>query len=694
MAVHAYQGAFSAGEMSDDLFGRIDLDKYQSGAKRLKNFIVHAHGGVSNRPGTRFVAAAKDETEAVRLIPFLYNKEQAYVLEMGHQYCRVISDGGVVLKTDDSELYFTSPYSGGDLARVKFCQSADTIYMVHPSYPVKKLVRSSAYVWAFETVTWLPTVTTPSTPTGSISPTPDDTSTEYKYKITAVDSTGQESLPSGALTVDGPEALVFSTSTGTDTYRVNLSWTAVSGASHYNVYKYYAGSYGWMCQADSNEATDENIKPDMTATPPGAEDPFSDGYYPGAIGFFQQRLGFGGESDSPQTLKATRTGNFENYSMSSPTRDDDALEFTLVTGDVQEIRHFVQLSSLILLTSGGEWVMDGGGDDSSITPTSVRVKAQTYYGASHVRPIVSGGSALYVQEGGDTIRDLAYDLASDAYKGNDLTILVRHLFDNHKVVDWAWQRRPWSVVWCVRSDGALLSLTYVKEQNVWAWSHHETDGEVESVATVPNEDESTYDVYFVVKRTVNGSTRRYIEQLAKRLPDDDIEQAFFVDSGLSYDGADVTTLSGLSHLEGKEVAILADGAATPRQTVLNGSITLPHTAGKVHVGLPYEAVLETLSINFDAQDGSVQGRRKFIAEAALRLKNTRGFFIGRDEDHLDEMKARSTEAYGDPIAPFTGDVRMTFSGSWGREGRFVVKQRDPLPITILAVMPKVELGDR
>ena len=245
-------------------------------------------------------------------------------------------------------------------------------------------------------------------------------------------------------------------------------------------------------------------------------------------------------------------------------------------------------------------------------------------------------------------------------------------------------------------DGSLVSLTYIKEHEVWAWTRHETDGVFEDVTVVA---EGLEDVpYFIVRRKIGGVDRRYVERMQTRLFEK-VEDAFFVDSGLTYSGTPATLLSGLSHLNEKTVVAMADGNVVRNLTVSNGSVTLPFAASKVHVGLPYEATLMTLDLDTGMVQGlgTVQGRKKTVAEVTLRVEKTRGIWIGtadetRDSGKLIEFKQRSSEAWDEAIGLMTGDLEITPIADWTNGGNIVIKQFDPLPMTILAIMPDVAVG--
>lgn len=294
------------------------------------------------------------------------------------------------------------------------------------------------------------------------------------------------------------------------------------------------------------------------------------GSYPSTVTYFQQRLTFANSINFPEKVWTSRIGQFKNFTKSSPIQADDAITFTIAGRQINEIKHLLDLSQLIVFTESGEWTV--GGDGSGILrPTSISPKQESYNGANEMQPIPIGKSALYVQARGSIVRDLGYDFSSDGYRGNDLTIFSAHLFDDYSLSDWAYQQIPHSVVWVVRSDGTLLALTYVREQSLVAWSRHDFDaGTVESVASVPESSEDA--VYVEVKRTIDGNTRRYIERFATRNIID-IVDAKFMDSNLSYDGrhtgTTTMTLSGGTDWVYTETLTLTASASTFTSTAVD-----------------------------------------------------------------------------------------------------------------------------
>lgn len=692
--VRAYQPAFTAGELSPSLWARVDLSKYQTGLKTAKNLFVHAHGGISNRAGLEFINEVKDSADKARLIPFQFNTEQTYVLEFGDLYMRVYRDGGVILSAG-VPYEIVTPYAHTNVADLVFCQEADVMYIVHPGYAPRKLSRLADDNWTLTTVTFAPSISPPAS-ISAVAVVVDMTDWNpqaFYYKVAAVAESGEESVPTA------PSTFVLNDLTIEGNYN-SISWPAAAGAERYIVYKEDNGVYGYIGGTEGLSFEDRNITADLADTPQVARNPFvGSGNYPRCTTFIEQRLAFASSNNEPQAVWMSQSANYENFGYSKPTaKASDAVTFRIRARQVNEIRAMLPVKGLMLLSSGAEWLVSGGSNSDAITPSAIKIDNQGYRGTSKVQPIVVGNTLLFPQARGGVVRDFSYEFTADGFVGNDLTILARHLFEGRTINAWAYAQAPSSIVWVVLDDGSLVSLTYMKEHDVWAWTRHESGaGAVFEDVTVV--EEGNEDVpYFIVKRTIDGGTVRYIERLHTR-EFAAVEDAFFVDCGLSYEGASATVISGLDHLEGEEVVALSNGNVVRNLTVSGGSITLPNATTKAHIGLAYEAALQTLDLDLGNIQGlgTVQGRMKSISEATLRVEDTRGIFVGpydgdRTSDKLVEYKQRATEAWNEAIQLYTGDIRITTPWDWNTSGGVWIKQFDPLPCTILAIMPDVQLG--
>ena len=341
---------------------------------------------------------------------------------------------------------------------------------------------------------------------------------------------------------------------------------------------------------------------------------------------------------------------------------------------------------MLMLTSGGEYKVGGGSE--AFTPTNQKAEPQEYRGINNLPPVVIGGRIVYVQHQGSVIRDLTYSYDVDKYTGDDVSLLAAHLFEGHTIVALAYQQTPNTIVWCVREDGMLLGMTYIKEQDVYAWHKHTTAGKFTDVCTISGDREE--ELWAIVER--DGT--HYVEQMVSQIRNTAPEDQFYVDAGYRYDGNPKMEVTGLKWLAGKEVSVLADGHVLPQLRVdENGTLRLSKSFQKIIVGLPFESVVQTMPIEFSVQDGSYMGRRKRVSRMTILFRDTRGGFYGVNEKRLDEIKWRSTEHYDHPIALCSGKRHVVIpSASYEDTVYLTIKQTDPLPLTILSIVPEVEAG--
>lgn len=675
------QRSFSGGELSPEMFGRIDDAKYQSGLALCRNFITKPHGPAENRPGFAFVRAVKDSTKKVRLIAFTYSTTQTMVIEVGAGYFRFHTMGATLL-SGGVPYEIANPYAEADLFDLHYVQSADVLTLTHPNHAPRELRRLGATNWQLTTIAFTPPISPPAAPSLSAA---GHTSVKYTYHyvVTAVDAEGvSESAASASASVGGN---LFETGA-----TVTISWAAVTGASRYNVYKLQGGLYGYIGQTAGLSIVDDNISPDLGKTPPLFDTVFNAaGKYPGAVSYFEQRRCFAGTIDQPQNIWMTKSGTETNMSYSLPIRDDDRIAFRVAAREANTIRHIVPLTQLLLLTSSAEWRVTSVNSDA-ITPSTISVRPQSYVGASNVQPVIINNTLIYGAARGGHVRELAYNWQASGFITGDLSLRAPHLFDTFDIVDMAYSKAPQPVVWFVSTSGRLLGLTYVPEQQVGAWHWHDTDGVFESCTVVAEGGEDA--LYCVIRRTIDGASVRYVERMASRQFNDQAD-AFFVDCGATYSGAPADEISGLHWLEGKTVSILADGAVHPPRVVTDGAITLDIEASKVHVGLPIEADLQTLPLAVQLQDSSfAQGRVKNVNKVWLRVYRSSGIFVGPSANELTEAKQRTTENYGAPPALKSEEIPLVLTPSWADSGQIFVRQSDPLPLTVVSMTAEVALG--
>lgn len=700
--------------------------------------------------------------------------------------------------------------------------------------------------------------------------------TANTFELRDEDSSSHTTYTSGGTVVVGYYKITNSrgsNNTSKDDHN-QITWAAVSNADRYKVYANRAefGIFGLIRETKSltlNDYIEEGntqtaILPDLSLTPPTFRNPFFlSGTYPGTSSYFEQRQVYGGSTNNPDTSYYSQVGHRLNMSISIPSVSSDAITATLPAREVHEIRHFVPKNDLIVFTLGGEWRINATGD-AGFEAASLRQKLQSTWGCSHIVPLITGSSILFVPDNLITVRALGYSFREDSYLSSDLTALNDHFFNTYTIDRWTYTSSPESRIYGIRSDGSVFTIAYDEEQKVIAWTLWDTSGSFEDITSLKRSLNSIEDgVYFTVQRTIDGNTVRYIERLATRRFND-IRDCFFVDCGLSLDtpliitnsttadpvvvtssshglsdgdeieisdiiwigdfdesdnetqpsqlnykkylvadsvtdtvalldpddpahmiaatqadpvvittltahgfsngdmigilnvsgmtelngntykvanvtsttfelntAADATingtgfttytsggrvyncedgspfnayvsdgeirttvgNVTGLTHLEGESVAILSDGNVISGLSVSSGTLDsdLPNTASRVHVGLKYISDIETLDI--ENPQTTLQGKRKKISHVTIRFKDSKGLMIGPDIQNLKEMKWREEEAYGVLTALLTGDRKQVLTGRWNSNGRMFMRQNLPLPITILALIPELEIED-
>jgi hypothetical protein len=578
----------------------------------------------------------------------------------------------------------TSPFAYADLKEVRYVQREDVMYLTHVDYVEQVLTRRDHHDWEFESATYTPSIEAPSGLSGSYDGTG---SYDVEYQVAAISLSGEESIPSDLITVSADASNNWELGK-----RVLLSWSPAAGADLYVVYKNSRGYFGFIGSTTDTEFRDDNIAPDSADGPKTSRDPFDgERNRPGTVGIYQQRKVYGRTTDNPQTTWLTQSGTMDNLSVSRPLKDTDAITAQLDSNQVNHILHYVAMKDLITITNNGIWTLSSGANNDTLTPSTIRYDLQSADGGSYLRPIVSGNTILMVPSYRNGAKELFYQIQAGGFEGSDLHLLSNHLFDNDKIVDWAFQRDD-SIVWCVMESGNLCTLTYLRSHDVVAWTTQDTQGTFESVTVVKNDSRDI--PYFGTLRTINGTPTRFIEELCERLPGDVLEDSCFLDASISYDGAATDTFTGADHLAGETCKALADGNVIEDVVVDGtGGFTLPHEYSKVHLGLGYVADFETLDVDYQGQEGPGFGNLKNITEVTLAMEKTRGISVGPDDENLTEMKFRTDEDYDEHTRMFTGKKDITIEPMWDSNGRIHVRQPHPLPVTILSHIPEVHPGD-
>ncbi len=402
--------------------------------------------------------------------------------------------------------------------------------------------------------------------------------------------------------------------------------------------------------------------------------------YPCCVFFYQDRLGFAGTEKEPQTLWFSKTGEYEDFGYLRTLEESDAISLNLASKKLNAINSVAVGAKLLIFTAGSEWSL---GCNGALTPYNIEVAQEGERGASRVSPLVVGSRTLYVQSRGGVLRDFFYEYSSNSYTGHDLTLRAKHLFFNEEIKELSYQQEPDNLIWCVLSGGALLSLTYLAEEDMFAWTRHETQGKFISVCSIPSRG---YDeTWLLVER--NG--QRLVERLLPRLTSKEPEDQVFLDASVSKKNTQAfMEITGLGHLNGLNVTVLADGTPLKNQTVTDGKISLPKAVHTAHAGLPYTAILQTLPVEFSLGDGTVQDRKRRLVQVTLSVLDSRGGRVGAEDGKMEELLASQTVYAG--AAPLqTRRYRKVLSSSHSYFPSVTFQQEDPLPVTLLGIITQL-----
>jgi hypothetical protein len=725
------QTNLTAGELSPRVYGRVDIDRYPNGAKRIENAIVSVQGGARRRPGLRYRAATKTSSQRSRLIPFVFSRTQAYALEFGNNYMRVYRDGAQIAGPYE----IATPYTEAMLPAIDYEQDADSMFITHPDVPVQRLQRFADNLWVLAAAPWvtepydeighrfagvtltlsLATVGTGRTATASASAfLAGDVGRTIAYQgglatITAFTSATVVTVtitvafagtvqPAGLWDLQGsPQTTVTPSASTPVGGACNLTATVDTfRASDVGRFVQINGGLVLITGFTTAQNVAGTIRQVLTSTVAAPANAWvlngavwsATRGYPRTVTFHEQRLILAGSNTYPQTVWGTKTGEVLNFEQG--TEDDDGFAFTLASGEVNPIAYVSSGRALLAMTYGGEFTLEGG-VEKPITPTNVRVRQRSNHGCALVRPLTVRRETLFVQRAGRKVRALAYTVANDEFEAPDMTVLSEHI-TAPSITEMAWQQEPDAIVWAVRSDGVLVAATFDRDQQVTAWVRQITDGFVESVCSVPT---ATADLtYAIVRRTVNGSTVRYVETVEAvdfTYPTGELVEITLDSyiSGTSGPGTD--TWTGLGHLEGKSVQCVADGSYMGTFTVASGSITLPRAAFSVVIGLGFVYLVEPLAPELQTGTGSAQGNSMRTHEISLRLLDTVGGTVNGQEIPTRRL---GPGVLGSPPIVTSGLVRLNANLGWERgESELLITQPLPLPFHLLQIIRKLTVND-
>lgn len=726
--------------------GRVDFDKYKAALKICLNHIPLVQGGVTRRPGTIFVSEVKDSTAFTRLVRFEYSTTQAYVLEFGNLYMRIYRNHGRNESPPGTPVEIVTPYTTAELPTLMFTQSADVLYVAHPLHAPATINRLSDTSWTFTAITFTDgpylnqnlTATTLTFSAGSgagVTCTASSivginggagfaatdvgrhvraripggawawgtitgwTSTTVvtvtlTQPLNAVTNVTTTATTSNAATVASPTGISIGQSITSANFPAGAFVTGVSGfgitaSSNANAVSTVAGTFGGTSLVTTQWRL--GMWSDSTG-------------YPACVTFFQERLGWGGCTVAPESLQLSVVNNYTShqptaYDTNGTVIDSYGLNFTLSSNDVQNVRWMVgDTAGLLVGTTSGEWVLSPSSVGGALTPTNVNAIQMTAHGSAAIKATKVASTTLMVQRSKRKVREITYVYYENKYHAPDMTIIAQHI-TRGGITDTAYQQEPSSILWAVRGDGMLLGFTYERDQNVIGWHRHQLGGSgiVESIAVIPAPDGTRDELWMIVRRTINGASKRYVEYMTQMWErGDDQVTAVYLDSALQYSGVATTTITGATHLVGQTVGVLADGSLHPDCVVSGGGgITLNRTATKVTLGKRYNSDGQTLRLEAGSANGTSQGKTQRSNRVNFRLHDSLGISVGPDFNSLSPRIVRTTsDDAGAAVPLYTGDDSDTWDGDYTFENLVCWRFSDPFPGTLLAVMPQLSTFDR
>lgn len=748
MTLFPSQDSFVRGEVSPRLHARASLDLYRSALAICENFITLPHGGIRKRGGTYFAGETKASGEE-RPIPFIFSETQAYMLFFGDGYFRVYAYGGPVLN-GYSLVEVATPYSVDDVATLQFEQSGDVLYLTHPDFEPRKVTRSTNTSWSITVVSYSdgPFATEnsntavkmyASATTGVVTLTADQpiftanmvgqlvkiqVETYEAWKpweaggyLTAnstvvgiqrrhdgnVYAAVEPTSPTGKVRMGGtpPTHLSGSEWDGAGEIGENYSGLATTFNDNYGVkWQYLHSGYGVARITVASGSTATAVV--ITAFPSQVVGSGNKSYrwstggfggddgYPRSVKIFEERLIYG----QKYSVYGSSSFNFDSFRAGAD--DDDAVSFQLAgTNDITWLEE--SDGFLLVGTIGGVRTLSGGGNNEPLTPSKFKNRGSPTKRCSSIPPVKAGSTFVYVGFDRRSVVEMNFSLERNGYSTAPISIISEHI-PKRGISSLCYQSETDQMFWMGLDSGELAGLTYEADQNVRGWHRQKLGGSfgnldhavVEWVSTTPGQSGSD-DVWLVVKRTINGQTRRYIEVLQPGFEYGDVADAFMVDCGLTYDGDPVESVGGLGHLEGETVSILADGVIYRDEVVTGGVVTIPTAASKWHVGLPYTAIAETLEIDAGGRDGSVTGRRKRVNSVIFSVLETANIYVRSATRAGFELQAagRNTiAAASDTVSLYTGNLdQVHIDDSWEGQGRIRIEAPDPVPCTIRAIIP-------
>lgn len=724
MKVDWVQNNFATGEIGPSLYGRSDIAQYRNACAIVENFLCRPYGSLLSTPGTKYIneaklsAAGTDST--VRLMKFIFNRTDAYVIEAGENYFRFYTDQAVVVSTGTTPYELAHTYTAEEVKQIQYAQLNDVIYLVHPNHPPRKLTRLASNSWTIADL--------------------DFYGGPFLDENTGPIAMSASATASGASTTITTSAPVFTVSSSSTKGHVNTYWkfagvvtSATTGLDEQGYFKITAVSTTSIATGTVLNALSTNYSTQW------AEGSWSDVRgWPARVTFHNQRLFFARTDYQPQNVWGSQPFIYNNF-LASASYDDDSLNLALASSEANEIRWLASGKSLLGGTFGGEFSINGGSEGSVITPSNAVASPQTGWGSEAIEPRKVGSFFYYIQRFGKKLREIYYSWDIDSYKSEDQTILAPHI-SGGAFLEIDYQQTPDNILWAVCTNGTIATLTREVDQQVRGWARQTTTGTYESIAIIPSASGEYDEVYVVVKRYIDGAWHRYIEVFQDMIVPDRQDLCWYVHSGLQFSAYDLTStssstislsgtagtititcstshfsstdvgqriraidadgttvgeleitgytsgtiiigtvkyafdatsyaaglwglsveeISGLDHLEAETVVVLADGGTDkPDKVVSNGTISLEYDYFVVTAGLPYYQTVKTLPFEAGSARGTAQGKIQRINEVAFRVNRShKGFYVGGSDDLLERVQFRqATTLMGTPEALFTGII--------------------------------------
>lgn len=731
--------SWNGGEISELAQARVDLDIYARCLSRLENMIPLPQGGATGRPGSRFIAEVRNSAKPAWFINFVFSDDDAVMLVLNDGYIRFVVNYEIVESSPGVAYEIAHPWADADLPLLQWVQSADVLYVACKGYKQRKIARSGTTSWA---------LTTPDFNDGPFLDDNSDSTLAMSFSARTGSITVTMSNPYfesghvGSLFLVWPTSLAVSglspwepsvtTTVGDRTYYNGRIYSASSvgtsgktgtvppiheegsrydGKQGVNVQWAYEGSlYGILRVTGytNNKTVTATVLKTIpfplasASTTRWAEGAWNDlNGYPQTVTIYQDRLCFAATEQQPDTLWSSVVGDYLNFAPRDSgglVTADYAVTVTVASQQVNEIRHLVpDGTGIFALTTGGEYLIGPSTNNEPFSASNVRAIPQTTIGSARVRPAKVGPVTLFLQKGAEVLREAAFAYDNDRYKARDTTILHPYVL-NSGAISLAYSGAPYGVLWGALDNGTIAALTYDQDEELTGWQRHTiagTDAVVECTSTIPSPDGAIDDVFLIVARTIDGATVRYIEYIDHSWPlDGDMAEACYVDSAVTQTGA-ASTITGLDHLEGETVGVLADGTVHPDCVVSGGSITLNGTYTTRTAGLKYRQRGRSVRIEAGAADGTAQARTKRISSVAFRVFNSLAFLFGTDDKQERTILRDPSMPMSGPVTPLTGDTRrMPWPGGYGTDGYICFEQDQPVPLTILGAWPILDTQEK